>query len=275
MVTFFVLALLFFTAGVLSILFQRVVPDASVLRQRFPNRTTFTGIVLWLIIVAAGWFIFKYTTGFTRVASITTMLFFLLLFETLFLLSIRFIRQNIPAAVASLAVAIVPFVIQYYAPSYFLMNVVIIVATMGATTLVTKLNYLRTKVIMLLVVLFTINDVLNVRYLLPKLNLAPVTEPMRLLIFPTVTYGSHVVGSGDFMFLVLLTLVILRDFGAREAVWFAVAESAALFLTGFYVINRDILLPFLTIMTPVFLAVYCVAYVKRRRKTPSPEPKSA
>ncbi|MFH0828745.1 MAG: hypothetical protein V1907_01030 [Candidatus Kerfeldbacteria bacterium] len=265
MATFFVLSLLFFTAGAFSIVYQKAVPSADILRQRFPNRTTFTGIVLWLLIIGATWFIVTHTTGFTRIASITTMLFFLLLFETLFLFVVRFVKSNIPAAFLSLAVAIVPFIIQYYAPTFALMNTVIILATMGATTLVIKLNYLRTKVILLLVVLFTINDVLNVRYLLPRLNLAPVTEPMRLLIFPTVTVGSHVVGSGDFMFLVLLTLFMLREFGVRNALYLVIAESVGLFLTGIYVSQHDVMLPFLTIMTPIFLTVYLVARTRRKR----------
>jgi len=270
MVTFLILSLLFFAAGVLSILFQRIVPEADVLRQRFPNRITYTGIILWLLIIGATWFIVTHTTGFTRIASITTMLFFLLLFETLFLLVIRFVRSNIPAAFISLGIALVPFTIQYYAPTFALMNTVIILATMGATTLIIKLNYLRTKVVLLLVVLFTVNDVLNVHYLLPRLNLAPVTEPMRLLIFPTVTVGSHVVGSGDFMFLVLLTLLMLREFGIRDALYLIIAESAGLFLTGIYVSQHDVLLPFLTIMTPIFAVVYFAAYRKRKRLTPTP-----
>lgn len=260
MATFLIFSLLFFAAGVFSIAYQQVVPNADTLRQRFPNRTTWTGILLWLLIIGATWFIVTHTTGFTRVASITTMLFFLLLFETLFLLVVRFIPSNIPAAFISLAIGIIPFVIQYYVPTFALMNIVIILATMGATTLVIKLNYLRTNVILLLVVLFTVNDVLNVRYLLPRLNLAPVTEPMRLLIFPTVTVGSHVVGSGDFMFLVLLTLLMLREFGIHNALYLVIAESAGLFVTGLYVTRHDVMLPFLTIMTPIFFIVYLFSY---------------
>lgn len=267
MTTFLILSLLFFSAGALSILFQRIVPDGKTIRQRFPDRITFTGIVLWLIVIAAGWYISRHTTGFTRVASITTMLFFLLTFETVFLLLIRYIKQNIPAAFAGLAIAGVPFVIQYYYPTFVLINAVIILATMGATTLVMKLNYLRTKVVMLFVVLFTVNDYFMVRFVFPHLNLSPVPTPMRLLIFPTVTYGGHVVGSGDIMFLVLLTMVMVRDHGTRQALWFVFAESVALFLTGLYLIRHDVLLPFLTIMTPVFLSVYLISYVTKNKRT--------
>lgn len=264
--TFLILALLFFTAGVVSILFQRIVPDAEVLRKRFPNRPTFTGIVLWAVMIVAVWIIVTHTSGFTRIASITTMLFFLLIFESIFLLAVRFVKLNILAALLSLGIALVPFVVQYYAPTFFLMNAVIIIATMGATTIVIKLGYVSTRAILILSVVFAITDVLNVAFLIPHLHLVPVTEPVRLLIFPTVTVGKHVVGSGDFMFLVFTTLGLLKKFGTRPAVMLVAAESVALFITGIIVAQKDIIFPFLTVMTPVFLAVYAFASFRVRRQ---------
>lgn len=266
---FVVLSILFLGTGVLSLYFTRIVPPTDELRRRLPNRGSVAGIVLAVVIGVAIWYIVTHTNGFTRAASITTLLFFLLLFESLFLVAMRIIRSNIRALLAALGVAVIPFVIQYYAPSFFLTNAIIIFATMGATTLVVKMNYLRTRVVMLMAVLLTINDILNVRFLLPKLNLVPVSEPLRLLIFPTVTYGGHVVGSGDFMYLVFLTLVMMRDFGRRQAFLLVVFESLGLLVTGLAILNRDILLPFLTVMTPIFLGVYWYAYRQRKKRVRS------
>lgn len=258
------LSLLFFGAGVLSILYQQAVPDPDTLRAKFPNRVTVSGLLLWAAFIAATWAIITHTTGFTRIASMTTMLFFMLLFETVFLIAVRFIRNTVVASIISLIVTCIPFAIQLTWPSFFMINLVIILATMGATTIVIKLSYVNTKALLILAVVFTITDVLNVRFIVPHLNLVPVSEPMRLLIFPTVTVGKHVVGSGDFMFLILTTLGLLKAFDRRIALIHVALQSIALLVTGLIIANKDVLLPFLTVMTPVFLASYGYGWMRKR-----------
>lgn len=261
------LGLLFFAAGAVAIAYYNAVPSEAALRRRLPNTITLPGVIFGVILIAAIWFIATYTSGFLKVAAITTLVFALLLFESLFLLMIRWIRSTVLALLICLIISSIPFIIQYLYPTFALSNVVIILATLGATTLLIRLKLLRTRIVILMAFLFAVNDVLNVLYLVPKLNLVPVSEPLRLLIFPTVTAGGRVVGSGDFMFLVLTTLVVYKDLGTKPALLSIVLQSLALVTTILLTPGRDVLVPFLVIMTPVFLGVYFIA----RLKTETPQ----
>lgn len=266
--TTLILPFLFLVAGLLTLLYYRLVPPAEQLRQRLPNRVSVAAIVLTVVIGLGVWIIVRHAdTPFLKVAGVTTLLFYLLTFESILLLLFRWLRSNVLAVITSLVVVAVPFAVQYRFPSFELSNALIIAATLGATTLLIRLNLLRTRIIVLAFVLLTINDILNVTFILPRLPLAPRPQtPLPLLIFPTVNIAGRVVGSGDFMFLALATLVILRDHGLRPAVVHTVLQAVALLVTLVATAGTDALIPYLTVMTPIFFAVYFIARLKT--KTP-------
>lgn len=260
------LPLLFLAAGVLGVIYFQSIPNQTDLRSRLPNRTSWAGIALTLVIGLGIWLIVHYASStFLRIAGITTLLFYLLTFESILLLLFRWTKSNLLSVVLAAGLTLVPFSIQYFQPSYALSNVLIIAATLGATALIIRLQIVRTRIVMIMAGLLTINDYLNVHYVLPKLPLAPPSDtPFRLLILPTVNIGGHVVGSGDFMFLALTTVVLVRDFGPRPAMWHAVVQAIALAITLAIIIHRNILLPYLLIMTPIFLVTYIVTYLKKQ-----------
>lgn len=254
----FLLPLLFIIAGCLGIWYYRTVPSGDHLRTRLPNRVSWAAWVVTAVIAIGIWYISRsLSTPFLRFSGATTLLFYLLVFESALLLIMRWTKSNLTAVIVALAVAAIPLTLQLRMPSYFLINVIIVLATLGATTLLIRLNMLRTRLIVLMAVLLTINDAINVWFVLPLLPLSPLPpEPLPFLILPTVSIAGRVVGSGDFMFLVLATLVIIRDHGQRSALVHVGVQTAALFFTLLVTANRDVLIPYLLIMTPIFFGVY-------------------
>ncbi len=263
----YLLPVIFLIAGFLAVLYYRLVPPAEHLRQRLPNQISTAALLLTAAIGLGVWLIIRYAnTPFLKIAGVTTLLFYLLAFESVLLLIFRWLRSNVLAVLVSLAIVAIPFIVQYRFPSFELSNALIVAATLGATTLLIRLNLLRTRIIVLAFVLLTFNDILNVTYVLPRLPLAPYPQtPLPLLIFPTVNVAGRVVGSGDFMFLALATLVILRDHGLRPAVVHTVLQTVALLITLVATAGADALIPYLTVMTPIFLVVYITAWMKRRK----------
>lgn len=250
----YILPAIFLVAGLLAVLYYRLVPPADQLRHRLPNRVSAAALVLTAAIGFGVWLIVRFAaTPFLKAAGVTTLLFYLLTFESVLLLVFRWFRSNLLAVIVSLIVVVIPFTIQYRFPSFELSNALIVAATLGATTLLIRLNLLRTRIIVLAFVLLTFNDILNVTYILPRLPLAPYPQtPLPLLIFPTVNVAGRVVGSGDFMFLALATLVILRDLGMRAAVIHAGLQAISLLVTLAATTGSDKLIPYLTVMTPIF-----------------------
>lgn len=256
------LPLLFLVAGLLGIIYYRTIPTQVELRQRLPNKGSVAGILLTIIIGFGIWAIIRYADSrFMKISGVTTLLFYLLTFESLLLLCFRWLRSNTLSVLAAAGGTFIPFLIQYFQPSYALSNALIIAATLGATALIIRLDVVRTRIILIMAGLFTINDVLNVTFVIPKLPLtAPHDKPLPLLIFPTVNIGGHVVGSGDFMFLALTTLLLVKVFSARVAGWYVVAQSVALAITLAIILHRDVILPYLVIMTPIFGLTYYLAH---------------
>lgn len=261
--------LLFVAAGLIGIVYYQHIPSQAELRERLPNRASWAGVLLTGLIAMGIWLIVHYTTSrFMKVAGITTLVFYLLTFESFLLLAFRWTKSNAVGVLTAAGLTAVPFLLQFFHPTYTLGNILIIAATLGATALVIRLEVLRTRVVIILASLFMVNDILNVTFVLPHLPLTPPQDrPLPLLIFPTVNVGGHVVGSGDFMFLALTTLIILKNFSARIAVWYVAVQAAALAITLGFILNRDVLLPYLTVMTPIFLVTYAIAH--RRRKHPA------
>ncbi|MBI4089804.1 MAG: hypothetical protein HY421_00210 [Candidatus Kerfeldbacteria bacterium] len=270
----YVLPIIFLVAGLLAVLYYRLVPPADQLRQRLPNRISAAALVLTAAIGVGIWLIVRFAaTPLLKAAGVTTLLFYLLTFESVLLLAFRWFRSNLLSVIISLIAVLIPFTIQYRYPSFELSNALIVAATLGATTLMIRLNLLRTRIIVLAFVLLTFNDILNVAYVLPRLPLAPYPQtPLPLLIFPTVNVAGRVVGSGDFMFLALATLVILRDLGRRAAIIHSVLQAMALLVTLAATAGSTKLIPYLTVMTPIFLLVYLIGRID---KTPINSNKTA
>jgi hypothetical protein len=262
---FLPLAFIFFGSGILALLYYRFVPSAQKLRERLPNRVSPAAILLALIIALALWYLLVNFTGFSRVFRVFAFLFALLIFESAFLLLIRWIRSDTIAVLLSLAIAGGLFASELLSPSFLLLNTIVILATFGAATLLIRLQYLRTLFFFLLTAAWTLYDVVLVRYFLPRVfkPAEPTAEP-RLFFFPVVTVGRLTLGSGDFMFLVLFALILFRDFGKLPAFILVVAETAGLLVTGLFLPEDGFQVPFLLVMTPIFLLVYGFAWLQDR-----------
>lgn len=260
---FLPLAGLFLGTGLLALVYNRLVPPTGQLRERLKNRPGLDGVFLFLVIAAVSYGIVTIVPGWIAL-KILAYVFSLLVFETILLAAFRWTKSNVFAVVVSLTGSGFVFfgIIQF--PSFLLLNSVLIVATLGATTLLIRLGYLRTRFLFLVAGLWTIYDVLSVVLLYPKVY-APAAEPIPSILFPAVTVGQLTLGSGDFMFLTIFTLIVLRDFGAIASLLLAATETIGLLVTGFFLPERDFAFPFLVVMTPLFVLVYLFSHVASRR----------
>lgn len=258
------LAFLFAFSGFLALGYYHLIPSREELKRRLPNRVGFAGILLTIILGAAVWFIVMNAEGFGRFMRIFTFLLALLVFETAFLLLMRWVRSNVLAVLLALAAAAALFAWQTFAPSLALKNVLIVAAALGAPTLLVRMGYLRTRFLFLVAVLWTLYDVLFVRFLLPRVFL-PAQEPTASLLYPALTVGTLTLGLGDVMFLILFALVLVRDAGRRAAMLLIALEAMGLLVTLLIRGDRNISIPFLTVMTPIFFLVFWVARQNQKR----------
>jgi len=98
---FISLGIVFIFSGLLGILYYSLVPQAELLRKRLPNKVTPASIVLTLAIGALIWFLVLSEGGIPPVSKILAVIFALLVFESVFLVSMHWIRINIVAVVVS------------------------------------------------------------------------------------------------------------------------------------------------------------------------------
>lgn len=258
------LSIIFLATGALAIVFYQLVPSAEELRRRLPNRVTPAALILVVVLTVIIWLLVRSYSGFALSIRLMTLLFALLLFESLFLLLMRWIRVNALALVVSLFIAGFVFWIQLTYPSFVLLNSIIVVATLGAATLIIRLGYLRTRLMFIIAALWTLYDIMLVQFILPRVT-RETSTPTPTFIFPAVTVGEISLGSGDFMFLTLFTLVMLRDFGVLPALIVAIAEVTGLLVTGLVLPEQGFLVPFLVIMTPIFFLVYLATHFIQKR----------
>jgi hypothetical protein len=263
---FLPLSLLFAAAGGLAMVYYQLVLKPESLKARLPNRVSGAAIVLAVVIAAVVIYIVRTRTGFGRISAISTFIFALLAFESAFLLLLRWVKSNTLAVLFSLAVSGTLFALNMSNPTFELFNAIVIFAAFGASTLLIRLRYLRTSFLFIVAGLWTIYDILSTQFLLPRI-FVPAAEPVptKFFIFPAVTIGHTTLGSGDFMFLVLFTLVMLRDLGKLPAAILVAAETAGLLITGLLITNLNKPLPFLVIMTPIFVAIYVVSRILKQR----------
>lgn len=262
---FITLSLIFASTGILAIGYYRWVPTADRLRQRLPNRVSWAGVIATLVIGVVLWQIIRSSDGFRTVVYVFTLLLGLLVFESVFLLLIRWLRSNLLAVLISLASAGAMIYLYLGNPTFLWRNVVIIAATLGATTLLVRLAYLRTRFLWLVAGLWTIYDVLVSWFIFPRV-FVPVAAPRADLFFPSVVIGTTSLGSGDFIFLVLFTLVLLRDFGVGAALVLLGIETLGLLITGIIISGEEFIIPFLIVMTPIFFITYGAFRWWRRRQ---------
>ncbi len=258
------LVLLFFCAGLLAIVYFRAAPSTNRLRDRLPNRPGFDGIFLTLILAGVTWYLVSIVPG-GPILKTYRFIIALLVFESIFLLALRWIRSTIIALLPSLLLAGLGLAGSLSNPENgLLMNTLVIVASLGAATLLVRMNFLRSSFFAMVAVLWTIYDVLLAYVLIPRV-FVPSQEPQTFSIFPSIMVGELSVGNGDILFLVLFTLITLRDFGVKFAVLVAGLEAAALFATGMLLPENADPFPFLLVMTPIFFGVAGFAWLRRRQ----------
>ena len=254
------LSLLFIGAGIIAVVYYKIVPSKETLNLRLPNKISWAGIFSWIVIILAFWYIFSRTTGFQRTTYIFTLLFALLVFESFLLFFIRFVKSNLLVVIFSFTVTSGIFFLYINFPSFNFRNIIIVLATLGASTLLIRLGYLKTWLMFVFGVIWTGYDIYATRNFYPGV-LVPVKEASKVFFFPAAIVGTVSLGSGDFVFLALFALVILRDFGLIPTLILLSAETTALLITGLFITGTDFIIPFLAIMSPIFFATYFISYL--------------
>ncbi len=134
--------------------------------------------------------------------------------------------------------------------------------TLGAWTLAQRLGFLNVWFLMAIVLGLTAFDYFNVTSLTSSVTASGTAVTSSMLL---VSIGEEALGIGDFIFLSLCTLALIARFGSKTALLFLVIESLILFATGFIPAKDGFFFPYLLVMTPVFLIVFFVAWLKRKR----------
>lgn len=266
---FIYLAILFFSSGLLSIAYYSTVPDREELKRRLPNRVSLAAVVLGMIMLGLAWYVISSFDGLQRASRIFMLLFGLLVFESCFIFLMRWIKIQLANVIVSLAIPATLTMMYFRDPSFGILNAIILLAMFGAATLLIRMDYLRTKILFLLTGFWVVYDIVFVTYILPRFT-SPTAQPFPTFLYPAVRVGDISLGSGDFMFLTLFTLVLLRDFGPRIAISVVLLEALSLVVTGWAVGDGEVLLPFLVVMAPIFAIGYAVAHIFHRRKGIAP-----
>jgi len=257
---FLYLSLVFALGGLSALVYYKLAPTKKYLKERLPNRISWAGFISWLIVIVIIWFIFNNYSGFTRTTYIFTLFFALLLFETFFLIIIKYIKSNLLASLTTFVLIGSIFSLYLYEPTFVFRNIIIILASLGAVTLLIRLGYLKVWIIFALAIIWTGYDIWATQYFFPNV-LVPVTEASRVFFFPAAIVGQVSLGSGDFIFLSLFTIIILHRFGVLPAVILVTAQSTALIITALLITSNDFIIPFLAVMTPIFFLIYLISYI--------------
>lgn len=261
------LTALFAGTALAALWYYRSTPTVEYLRQRLPNRVSFAGLLLTALIGVWVWWIWQTAEGFSRVRVIIGVLFNLLIFETVFILLMRRIRSNVAVVILASAVVAGFVWLQRSVGGIIVYNLTFMFATLGATTLLVRMQYLRTWFLFVVSGLWMVFDILSVAFIYPQIYKVS-DRPHTSFIFPAVAAGQVTLGSGDFMFLVLMSLVLFRDFGRRAAVVHIGLQSLAL-VTTILIKSRETLFPYLTVMVPIFLLTWLGFHLITRKRVAS------
>lgn len=250
----FGLALVFALAALIAVAYYRSLPPEATLRARLPNTPSAAGVIGFLLVSGTAWYLIASTHGLARIQNIIGILFDLLIFETVLLILFRWIRSNLLALLLALLVAVAAWIIQHWYGSVVVYNITFIIATFGATALLTRLRFLRPRLLMMVAALWTIYDVLSSLFIYPIIY-RPALHPVTSFAFPAVAVGQLTLGSGDFMFLTLFTLVLFRDYGWRPT-WVHIGVQALVLFMVAGLKPTTISIPYLLVMTPIFFMIH-------------------
>lgn len=247
-------------AGLISNVYYRWLLPAEELKRRLPNRISPSGILLAVVLIVVGIFIWQQDSGWLRFRRFLPMIFNLLLFETFLIFLMRWIKQTLVAVIISLALATSAWFLQQEFRTVVVYNATFILAPLGAAALLIRLGYWRSRMILVVAGLWTIYDILASQIIYPVI-FKPAAIPSPSFLFPAVIAGQRTLGSGDFMFLTIFTLALIRSSGLRAA-WIHVAIQAVALLITVSLKSPEVQFPYLTVMTPLFVLVW---WTSRRR----------
>ncbi len=271
-IEFIYLGILFAGAGLLSVVYYRSVPPTPELRRRLPNRTSVVSVAFALAIGALVWYISAKSSGLHRVGNFFSLIFGLLFLESLFILLMRWCKTNWSAMYCSAGVTGLVFLIFSKSPTFFIQNLIIIVAVLGAATLLIRLGLLKSWYLVALATLWVPYDIYLTQRVLPAVTVV-TSAPYPTLLYPAVTVGTLSLGAGDFMFLVLFTLVLLRDFGTLPSIIHVAIQAVALLGVGLLVQSGSFIIPMMVILAPIYLIIYGLFLFRQRRGAVTPVPK--
>ncbi len=258
-----ILSAIFAALGFVGIAYYSYLPTGEELKARLPNRVSPAGFVLALVLLVIIVVTWKTDGGFARWRVFFPILFNLLIFETVFIGLLRIIKINLVALITGLLIAAGFWYWQTKFPSTLIFNITFLLAPLGAASLLIRLGYWRTRFLFVVASLWMIYDIMASIFIYPVIY-RPAATTQTSFLFPAVAVGQTTLGSGDFMFLILFTLALLRDLGWRSARLHILIQSLALFIT-ILVKPNEVQFPYLTVMTPIFFITYFIA--QRKIKT--------
>lgn len=261
---FLYLSLMFLGAGLLGTFYYGSLPDKDDFKKRLPNKPSIESVVLFLIICVLVWQIFANYQGLQRSSMIVALVLGLLLFETLFFLFMRWVKSNWLNALISALIVVGIFVLHFSNENFITFNLIIIFATIGGTAFLMRAGIMKTWLVFLLTFIWMPYDFYFVAHVLPKYTKA-TADPYPFFAFPSVTIGDISLGVGDFVFLALYTFVLVNKFDKKVAVIHAVVQGIGLLVAGYIVSIKEINIPFLLVLSPIFFIIYLGAYFYNKR----------
>ncbi len=259
----FLLTLLFAFAGIMAIVFHKLVPDSATIKQRFPiKRARLRDIALPLVVIAIGTLFWFNTNSDNRTAMFQSFIIALLALESGLLLLMRRFQSTISLSIMTGLCGLAAFVISWTFKLPAVDMLLFVFGTLGAWTLAQRLGLLNVWFLMVIVLGLTAFDYYNVTSLATTAATSGTTVGSQSMLL--VSIGEEALGIGDFIFLSLCTLALIARFGSVTALLFLAAESLILLATGFIPAPNGFFFPYLLVMTPVFLIVYLVAWMRKR-----------
>lgn len=262
---FLYLSLMFLGAGLLGTFYYGLIPNKETLKKRLPNKPSIESVILFLVICILVWQIISNYEGLQRSSAIVALILGLLLFETIFFLLMRWIKKNWLNAIISALIVIGVFVLHYANENFVTFNLIIILATIGGTAFLMRTGMVKTWLVFLLTVLWMPYDFYFVANVLPKYTKA-TADPYPFFAFPSVTIGYISLGVGDFVFLALYTFVLVNNFNRKVAIIHAVVQAIGLLIAGYIVSIKEINIPFLLVLSPIFFIIYFTTYLINKQK---------
>lgn len=259
------LTLLFSLAGAMAIVFHKLVPDGPTIRKRFPLRDAqWRNIALPLVILAIGILLWFRTPLADRATIFQSFVIALLALESGLLLLMRRFRSTVILSMMAAICGIAAFSLSWTFQLPALDMLLFVFGTLGAWTLAQRLGFLNLPFLTVLVIGLTAFDYLHITSLTEAV--APSSAATGASDMLLVSIGQEALGIGDFIFLSVCTLALVTRFGSRPALLFVSVESLILIATSAIPASNGFFFPYLLVMTPVFLLVYLVAYLKKKRR---------